>query len=257
MTERGALAGRRILVTRPADQAEGLIRCLEAAGAMVLHRPTLRIVALAPATEGFPTQPDWLVFTSPNAVRYGLEWLPAAMWQGARIAAVGPGTAAAIEERGGAVDVAPRIGGGADALLAETAFDPRDGACVLIIRGEGGRRRLPAVLRARGADVREGMVYRRVHAASQLDIPREWQAQPLDCTIVTSRSGLSGLLGMAGEPALEWIAKSRLVTVSERIATAVTTAGFEPPAVATGADDLAITRAVCAALQRESDEQDR
>ena len=251
MTERDALAGRRILVTRPAGQAEGLIHRLEAAGAAVLHRPTLRIAAVTPATGAFPAHPDWLVFTSPNAVRYGVEWLPASMWRSARIAAVGPGTAAAIEEQGGAVDVAPRVGGGADDLLAETGFDPGEATGVLIIRGENGRQRLSAALRARGADVHEGIVYRRIHAANQLNIPREWQAQPLDCTIVTSVSGLSCLLGMAGASALEWLTKSRLVTVSERIATAATTAGFDRPAVATGADDSAITRAVCAALQRE------
>ena len=251
MTESGVLAGRRILVTRPAGQAEGLIRRLEDAGAAVLHRPTLRILPLSPTADDFPARADWLVFTSPNAVRYGVEWLSASMWRSAHIAAVGAGTAAAIEQQGGSVDAVPAMGGGVDDLLAEADFDPGEGASVLIIRGENGRQRLQTALQARGARVYEAAVYRRIHAASQLNIPREWQAQPLDCTIVTSVAGLSSLLGMAGASALEWLLASRLVTVSARIATAATTAGFEGPAVASGANDSAITRAVCAALQRE------
>ncbi|KAF0279380.1 uroporphyrinogen-III synthase [Spiribacter aquaticus] len=256
MTTADALAGRRILVTRPEGQADGLIHCLEAAGAAVLHRPTLQIVALAPALPAIP-RVDWLVFTSPNAVRHGVGRLPTERRGDARVAAVGPGTATAARRQGLAVSAAPQSGGGADDLLAEAAFDAGAGARVLIIRGEGGRRRLPEALRERGATVDEWVVYRREVPSGGLAIPREWQARPLDCTIVTSTSGLSGLLGMAGSGALEWLQKSRLVTVSERIAMAAVRAGWDAPGIAAGADDQAITRAVCAALQRESDEQDR
>jgi len=256
VTAGDALAGRRILVTRPQGQADGLIHCLETAGATVLHRPTLQIVGLAPPPLTNP-RADWIVFTSPNAVRHGVGRLPPAVSGHARVAAVGPGTAAAARRQGLTVTAAPRVGGGADDLLREAAFDAGADARVLIIRGEAGRRQLSEALRERGAVVDEWVVYRRVVPTGGLAIPREWQARPLDCTIVTSTSGLSGLLGMAGSGALEWVRKSRLVTVSERIAMAAVRAGWDAPAVASGADDEAITRAVCAALQRESDEQDR
>ena len=256
MTTADALAGRRILVTRPAGQADGLIHCLKEAGAAVLHRPTLQIVALAPPPLETP-RPDWIVLTSPNAAHHGASHLPAGLRRHARVAAVGPGTARAARQCGLSVSAAPPVGGGADDLLKEPAFDAGAEARVLIIRGEGGRRRLAEVLQARGAAVEEWAVYRREVPGGGLAIPREWQARSLDCTIVTSRSGLSALLGMAGSGALEWAGKSRLVTVSERIATAAVRAGWQAPVVAGGADDEAITRAVCAALQRESDEQDR
>lgn len=246
------LGGRHVLVTRPAGQADGLIRRLEAAGATVLHRPTLAIAPCDPESMINGQCPDWLVFTSPNAVHHGLVHLPPAHCRSTRLAAVGPGTAASLRDAGRPVTVAPVAGGGADALLAEPAFDPGPGETVVIVRGRGGRRRLQSALLMQDVDLREMVVYERIKPADTLAVPREWQARRLDCTIVTSRTGLEHLLGMAEPGAIEWVRQGRLVTVSDRIAQAATAAGFDRPLVADGADDEAITRAVCAALQREN-----
>ncbi len=68
------LAGRRIVVTRPADQATDLIDTLEQLGASVLPVPTIAISAI----EDAPGLGDalaalagyrWIVFTSTNAVQ--------------------------------------------------------------------------------------------------------------------------------------------------------------------------------------------
>ncbi len=246
------LRGRRILVTRPAGQADGLIRRLEAAGALVLHRPTLAIVPCQPDSRVNGQCPDWIVFISPNAVDYGLAHLPLARCHSTKLAAVGPGTAARLRHAGLPVTVAPVAGGGADALLAEPAFDPGPGETVVIVRGKEGRRRLQSALLTRDVELREMAVYERIKPDNTLAIPQEWQARRLDCTIVTSQTGLAHLLGMAEPCAIEWVRQGRLVTVSDRIAQAATAAGFDRPLVADGADDDAITRTVCAALQREN-----
>src|SRR2546430_10502799 len=70
---RHPLAGRRIVVTRPREQAGELARALEALGAEVLALPTIRIVPLPDLTalRTAPTGPaayDWIVFTHPDTV---------------------------------------------------------------------------------------------------------------------------------------------------------------------------------------------
>ncbi len=224
---------------------------LRAAGADVLHRPTLAIVPINPDHQSLMTPPDWCVFTSPNAVRYGLARCPSQWMAAARIAAVGPGTASALTGAGHRVTVAPGQGGGADDLLAQPDFSPRPDERVLIIRGEFGRQRLQQVLQARGVELVEWAVYRRQRPAGDLDIPDDWLHSRLTFTIVTSASGLENLLGMADPGALEWLRQSRLVTVSERIARYAQQMGFNQPVVAAGADDQALTDAVVANRQEQ------
>lgn len=248
------LAGRRVLVTRPSGQAAGLVRQLEQAGAAVLARPTLTLEPRSP--DDWPPAPsvDWVVLTSPNAVSFGRPWLAEVDLSGVRVAAVGPGTAAAARAAGFIVTVAPTAGGGADDLLAEPAFTPSAGEQVWIVRGEDGRDRLQTVLRQAGVDVHEADVYRRAPAAATLDVPPEWRSSALDVTIVTSWAGLAALLGMVDPPALRWLHQSRLVTVSDRVADKARAAGFDDPVVAAGAADAELTAAVVRALQREGND---
>ena len=249
-----SLAERRILLTRPSGQGEALAARLRELGARVLCRPTLAIEAVAPTDPSLRQGVDWLVFTSPNAVTCGRDWLMAAGLPGAgsRVAAVGPGTAAAARQAGFRVAVAPAVGGGADDLLAEPGFAPRSGQRVLLVRGEGGRRRLQRALADAGVSVVEAVVYRRVAADVALRVPPDWQAVPLDVTIVTSAAGLQALLGMAGPDALRWLHASRLVTVSRRVADVAVEAGFAQPVVAAGASDGDLTAATIRAVQRDA-----
>ena len=248
----GVLADTRILVTRPRGQAQTLLAALREAGADVLHRPTLEIIPLTPAGPAFATPPQWCVFISPNAVDQGLPHLPQDWHEHARMAAVGPGTAAALAAHGLAAAVAPRQGGGADDLLAEADFSPQPHERVLLIRGEGGRQRLQQALRARHVEVAEWAVYRRQRPVGVLDIPPDWLHSRLAFTIVTSVAGLENLLGMAGPGALEWLLKSRLITVSDRVARVAQDAGFDRPVVAAGADAQALTDAVIASRQEQT-----
>ncbi len=238
------LTGARILLTRPADQAHGLIALLTEQGARVLHRPTLAIAAQTPDAASLIDAPDWVVFTSPNAVRFGLPWLAAQTLEQANVGAVGPSTAAALIDHGVAVRAAPAIGGGAQALLAEPAFALHEGERVQIVRGQGGRRVLAKALHERGIAYYEVVVYARTQAAATLSIPTDWYAQALDYTVITSVSGLTYLFGMVEQAALEWIQRSQLITVSQRIAERARSKGFDRVVVANGADDQAISQAI-------------
>jgi uroporphyrinogen-III synthase len=222
---------------------------LNAAGASVLHRPALRIQPLNPPAPVLSGPIHWLVLTSPNAVIHGSRWLDHYALTPQRIAAVGPGTALAAEQRGLVVDVAPSVRGGADDLLAVPDFSPTAGERVLIVRGRGGRRQLQTALSKRGITVVEMAVYERLAAAEKLDIPRPWQERPLAFTVVTSGDGLQHLLGMADAVTLKWLYQSQLVTVSERVAKAALAAGFNQPVIADGASDQAIVNAIAHTLE--------
>ena len=69
------LAGKRVVVTRGADQAPELVDALEALGAEVLLMPTVSFAPPEDSTEldaalRNKKDLDWILFTSQNAVRF-------------------------------------------------------------------------------------------------------------------------------------------------------------------------------------------
>jgi uroporphyrinogen-III synthase len=119
----GVLAGKRIVVTRAAHQAEELARPLRELGAQVILLPVLSIV---PPEDLEPLQTaaaqidsyDWIVFSSANAVAAlaGQLKLDQPVPK-ARIAAVGAATREAVQKIGWRVDVVP------DRFVAESLVD--------------------------------------------------------------------------------------------------------------------------------------
>jgi uroporphyrinogen-III synthase len=103
------LAGRRVVVTRPAAQSTGISEKLRAAGANVIRIPAFRVAAVEGAgleeelRAAGSLRYDTVVFTSQNAVKYFLEIAGRAGvggFEGVEVAAVGPATAEALERRG-------------------------------------------------------------------------------------------------------------------------------------------------------------
>lgn len=111
------LAGRTVVVTRAAAQAQKFTQLLEAAGARVIEAPA---IVIGPPASWEPLDNalaevetySWVVFTSVNGVAMVDRRLPAAgkAWSalaGRRVAAIGPATADALREHGVRVDVVP------------------------------------------------------------------------------------------------------------------------------------------------------
>ncbi len=96
-----ALAGRRVVVTRAGEQADGLAELLTARGAVPVIVPLIEIVADPDGAAALaaldPAGFDWLVVTSPNGARHYLCAHAAAP---PKVAAVGATTAAALAEGG-------------------------------------------------------------------------------------------------------------------------------------------------------------
>src|SRR5262249_12608 len=102
------LFGKRVLVTRPREQATDLVRRLEILGAVPSVLPAVAIEPLADWSEvDAPLERlreyDWLVFTSVNGVRAFFGRLRATgrdlrALGDIKLAAIGPGTAEALRE---------------------------------------------------------------------------------------------------------------------------------------------------------------
>ncbi|MBA2518124.1 MAG: hydroxymethylbilane synthase [Chloroflexia bacterium] len=168
-----ALAGVRVLVTRPRARAAPLVDALRAEGAVPVEVPTIRIEdtgesaaldrALAALVVG---DYDWVVFTSVNAVerlldrlrRRGQGW---PLGRAVRVVAVGRVTAAALEAAAIAVDLIPKETEG-EGVVTIMARHYIAGQRVLYPKGDQARNVIPVGLRRAGATVDAVEVYRTV-----------------------------------------------------------------------------------------------
>ncbi len=148
------LSGRTVAVTRARAWASGLVRRLESLGASVVQAPVIRTQAL----DGPPLDPagyDLLCVTSLNGVDGLFERLAAGgrdarALAGARVAAIGPGTARALAEHGILADIVPTRSVAEGLVEALAGIEVRR---ALIARALQARDALPDALRARGAQV--------------------------------------------------------------------------------------------------------
>jgi uroporphyrinogen-III synthase len=166
-----------VVVTRAREQASELVDELERLGAEVVVAPAIEIIepsdggaalraAVASMRAGVAsgTPPDWVVFTSANAVRRfcarfsGSPELPSV-----QVAVIGSGTAAVATGAGLPVDLVPdRFV--AEGLLEVFPASPPGGGLVLLPRAEVARDVLPDGLRAKGWSVEVVPAYRTVPA---------------------------------------------------------------------------------------------
>jgi uroporphyrinogen III methyltransferase/synthase len=202
--ERAPLFGRRIVVTRAREQASELRGRLAALGAEVVELPTIEIEPLE--FELPPLQPvDWIVFTSSNGVDAFFDrglasaGLDSRALFGARVAAIGPGTARALEQRGVRPDLVP------ERFVAESLLEvfPAGPGNVLLARAEVARDVLPAGLRAKGYDVEVLAVYRTVVAEPDPAALALVRAGKVDACTFTSSSTVENFcdaVGVLAEP---------------------------------------------------------
>jgi uroporphyrinogen III methyltransferase/synthase len=216
LVARGPLHGRTIAVTRARPQASALAARLRALGATVVEAPSIRIEPLdaeLPALAGY----DLLCLTSPNGVRRLFELVrDARALAGPRIAAIGPGTAAALRERGVEPDVVP------DRAVAEGLLDAIGHVeRALIVRAEEGRDVLPKGLRELGAQAEVLAVYRTV--PEPLSPDARAAALAADDLVFASASAARAFHAAAGT-----LEGPRIVSIGPATSAAIRALGFEP-----------------------------
>ncbi len=226
-----SLNGLRVLVTRPAHQAQGLCDLIESAGGHALRFPLLEIappskVQVVDALLGKLKDFDLAIFVSANAVRSGfarLRVLGAGWPEGVQCIAVGSRTARAMEDEGLQHVLSPRQGFNSEALLAMPELIDVQGRRVMIFRGEGGREVLADTLRARGAEVVYAEVYRR--DCPDADGRALFELQP-DIIIVTSQQAVKNLLTMGDGDDRARLLATGLLAISPRVADFARRSGF-------------------------------
>jgi uroporphyrinogen III methyltransferase / synthase len=195
--EQRPLAGKMVAVTRARAQASGLASKLRRLGAEVLEAPAIAIEPIAgPAPE--IDRYDLVCLTSANGVtllfeRLAAGGLDARALAGARVAAIGPGTAAALQDHGVIADVVP------ERFVAEGLVEALGDVPVtraLIPRAAQARDTLPDALRRRGAEVDVVDLYETV--GEPLDPAQLQQLARADYVTFTSSSTVRFLLESAG-----------------------------------------------------------
>ncbi len=219
------LAGVTVAVTRARTQASALAGRLRGLGAAVVESPAIRIVPLdgpTPDVRGY----DLVCLTSPNGVRLLFSRLQdagadARALAGARVAAIGPGTASALREHGVIADVVP------ERFVAEGLVEALAGVPVsraLVARAAEARDVLVDALRERGAEVDVLALYETV--AEPLSEAQLAAVGKADYVTFTSSSTVRFFLDSAG--GLGSRLRARLVSIGPVTSATLRSHGLEP-----------------------------
>lgn len=239
-TSNSPLAGKRVLVTRPAHQSGEFAQALQSRGAIPVLAPAIAMLppddpAAAQRAVNTVSENAWVVFTSANGVRAFFNILKerredARIFGAAKIAAIGIKTSQALLERNVYADLVPQTYVAedlADALIA--ASQPGD--AILIYRAEEARDVLPDRLREADRDPRVVTAYKTV-----LTDDPQFAEKVAQCDVLTFTSA-STVRGFAhnlhGQAAAARAAQGKLVAcIGPITAEEARKTGFEVAVVA-------------------------
>ena len=242
------LKGCGILVTRAAHQSQGLVGMIRDCHGCAIELPGIEIWPAQnsdDAKELMQQSWDWVIFVSPNAVRFALKLLPISEWRYQGIGAVGATTGRLLREAGFRVDLIPSQGYDSEGLLSLPELSQLRDQQILIIRGEGGRALLGDTLEARGGKVRYAEVYQRVKPETPVDTLLDRWSEEIHLVTATSKEVLNNLVGMFGISGSELLTQTPLVVISERMVQEAERLGFREILRAKGADDRSLMTAIC------------
>jgi len=242
----------RVIVTRPADQVQELVRCLQAAE---IDAALVPAIAVEPIPAGGDLDAaardlasyDWVVVTSVNGARAILSAskrvatpLGAPRW-----AAVGPATRQVLGAAGIEVDLQPRRSS-ASGIAAELPV--KAGSRVLLVRGNLATGRLPNALRARGAEVDDVVAYRTREGpeTSKGLLTACLAAGPVAAVLFASGSSARGLVALATSESLADITAIPAVCIGSETAREASRLGFSVLA----RSDVSTARGLAAATSR-------
>ena len=243
-----SLTGKKILVTRPKQQAANLSEQIQNLGGEAVLFPVLDIEYKADTLlENWSS--DWhkIIFISQNAVTGFLNQVKKQQLSpSTQLVAVGAATAKCLDGNGLEVSITPKENGGSEYLLSMPEMQKLANEKILIVRGEGGRELLADMLKSRQAQVQYCEVYRRVKSTPSLEVCQ--QAALADILICTSAESVKNLVSLLATDKLQLIQKP-LIVLSERIKQTAEALGFKQVVVTAETNDAAIIDAL---LQMEA-----
>ncbi len=234
-----------ILVTRPKPQGEILCEKIRAAGGKTIYFPTIEIsppedIARFTQQMSALAQYDWLIFISPQAV-YASAAAIHSIPSHVRIAAIGAGTAQALQEMNLPVAIYPKEDWSSEGLLDLAEFKAIAHKKIALIQGAGGREWLADTLTARGALVTSVIAYRRtlpvVDVSNYVNLLMTGKIDIITCTSGETLQNLKILIGHDGWRYLRTVP---LLVTSERVAKLANELDFKKIALAKNASHHAI-----------------
>jgi len=235
--DRAPLFGKRVLVTRPAAQADDFAQQLWEAGAEPVLAPTIAIGppdddAAATAVVLRVRLYAWVVFTSRNGVDAFFDMLAehgrdTRALGDAKVAAIGPKTAAALAARGIRVDFMP------DEFVNEAVADGMlqrsgRGDRILLFRAQEARDVLPDTLRAAGRTVDVVAAYKTRYVE---DPDLRDKAEGADIVTFTSSSTVHGFVHNVADAA-ELLARKTVAAIGPITASTARNLGIRVDVVA-------------------------
>jgi uroporphyrinogen III methyltransferase/synthase len=266
VSAKGPLHGKRIVITRAKDQAEKSAAMFRARGADVVLLPTIELhppkdpAAVADALARLKAF-AWVAFTSAN----GVEWTWAAMetagldaraLAGAKIAAIGPGTAAALEAHGIRVDLTATEKKGEGLAKAMLEVLKRSGEAVLLLRAQVARDVLPDTLREAGHYVEVVAVYETRAAVGEAvdEVLRDLGRGELDVVTFTSASTVDNFVALVGSEgrARDLLAKALVASIGPITSEALSARALRVDVTAVESTIAGLLEAIEGALQGKS-----
>jgi uroporphyrinogen-III synthase len=237
-----------VLVTRPAYGGEMLCEAINLAGGTSIHFPTIMFTppndlnAFHQEIAQLDRQ-DWLIFISPQAVYASHSAIQKAWqifpWQ-VKVAAVGAGTATALQKVKLPVHVFPSQSWNSEGILDLPEFQQISGKKIVIIRGEGGRPELAEILKYRGAVLSHIIAYKRCKPTIDTSHYENLiKTQQVDVMVCASGEGLLNLKEMLKNSWL-FLQFIPLIVVSPRLADLASNLGFKKIFLAKNASHNAI-----------------
>lgn len=232
-----APAGRAVVITRPAGEAQRLAALIREAGGEPLLYPAIEILdapdltaldAVIAQLDDF----DAAIFISPSAVDKAMTRICArrALPTQLRCAAIGPGGVRALARFGVADVIAPAADStryDSESLLASPFLQHVSGKRIVIFRGNGGREVLSETLSARGAVVQAVACYRRGKPTfDPAPLIAMWTRGAVAAVIVTSSEGLKYFCERLGAAGVAFLRETPLIVPHPRIAAAACEQGM-------------------------------
>lgn len=238
------LKQKKILVTRPVQQAKKLCALIEEQGGQAIQLP---VIDIRPASKNEALQKllggmekyHVGIFISRNAVKHALALLnhDTAALKHLKLMATGPATAAMLQRSGFTQVIHAGAYAESEALLELPELQSPDisGRHIIIFRGKGGRELLAETLRARGAGVDYAEVYERVpvqYSKPELDVI--WFNQMPDYLVVTSSESLQNLFDMLSSEQRNIMLDTSIVVFGKRMYELAVKLGFRKPPIVAG-----------------------
>lgn len=186
----------KVLITRPKIKAQQLALLLDQQGIANTSQTLFDYQANA-STADIATalvQADIVIFVSVAAVEFAHASYSLTKHLPPLVFAVGKATKEALLALGvKSVFTPPAEQEHSEGLLKLPSLATIEGKQVVIFRGNGGREHIAEGLRQRGAKVRYLESYQRVWRTLATNIAKQWQAQQINCIVVTSNDILIAL----------------------------------------------------------------